>query len=74
MIYRRVRDIAAIYGLDWLLRQETAHENNVLDRVSDGDLIALLNTMERAREACDDEVPLHELGLIRRTIQIGMDG
>lgn len=74
MVSSRVRDIASLYGLGWLLRQETAHAGNLLERLNDEELRSLLNTMERAREACDEEIPLHELGLIRRTIRTELEG
>lgn len=67
IIYSRVRDLARIYGLGLLIRQETAHCGSRLECLEEGELIGLLQTMERARECVADGTPIDEAGLIRCT-------
>lgn len=63
--YQRIRDLAAIYGLDWFVRQETMHVQFVIECLKDVELQELLSKMLRAEEAMLDGVPLVEVGLIR---------
>lgn len=66
IIYSRIRDLARIYGLGLLVRQETAHRSSRIECLEDDELLALLGTMERARECVMDGTPIDEAGLIRR--------
>lgn len=72
IVYSRVRDIAKLYDLRWLVRQETVGVDGVMECMADDDLMQLLETMERAREACDEGVALNEIGIIRKTIHGGI--
>lgn len=72
IMYSRIRDLARIYGLGLLIRQETAHRSSRMECLDDSELVALLGTMERARECVMDGTPIDEAGLLRRArIEIG---
>ncbi len=64
-LYARIRDIAQLYGLGWLIRQESMHVNGLMECLSDEDLNALMGKMDRAVEALMDGVPFAEVGLVR---------
>lgn len=64
-LYARIRDIAQLYGLGWLIRQESMHVNGLMECLSDDDLTALMGKMDRAVEALMDGVPFAEVGLVR---------
>lgn len=64
-LYARIRDIAQLYGLGWLIRQESMHVNGLMECLSDDDLLALMGKMDRAVEALMDGVPFAEVGLVR---------
>jgi len=61
----RIRDIARLYRLDWLVRQESSSAYGTLEALEDDDLINLHWTMERARECISEGVALDEAGLVR---------
>lgn len=61
----RIRDIARLYRLDWLVRQECAYSFGTIEALEDQDLINLHLTMERARECITEGVALDEAGLVR---------
>jgi hypothetical protein len=64
-LYARIRDIAQLYGLGWLVRQECMHVNGIMECLPDDDLVALLGKMDRGVEALMDGVPFAEVGLVR---------
>ena len=60
----RIRDLQRMFGLGWLVRQETFHVPG-LECLEDGELSSLLSDMERARECLDEGIDLEHTGLIR---------
>ena len=64
-IYSGIRDVANLYQLSWLVRQETKHVGFVLECLDDQALLELRARMYKARECILEGISFDDAGLIR---------
>lgn len=64
-VIERIHDLRRMYGLDWLVRQETRSTRGSLSALDDGALRALLADVELAAQSIRDNIPIEDTGLVR---------
>jgi hypothetical protein len=68
VLFDRITDLANLYSLGWLVRQESARQKGVLEALTDRELVALVRKLERARQAREEGIGFDEVGLVKDSI------
>lgn len=64
-VIARIHDLRGLYGLDWLVRQETKSTRGSISALEDDALRSLFRDVEQAAQCLRDGVPLEDTGLLR---------